>query len=45
MFYDIYLHTLCYYICCLLGMYEMHLTLFLKAGCDGTIKDLENAKM
>jgi hypothetical protein len=35
MFYDIYLYTLCYYICCLLWrMYEMHLALFLKAGCD-----------
>jgi hypothetical protein len=34
MFYDIYLYTLCYYICCLLWrMYEMHLALFLKAGC------------
>jgi hypothetical protein len=32
---DIYLYTLCYYICCLLWrMYEMHLTLFLKSGCD-----------
>jgi hypothetical protein len=37
MFYDIYLYTLCYYICCLLWrMYEMHLALFLKAGCDNT---------
>jgi hypothetical protein len=35
MFCDIYLYTLCYYICCLLWrMYEMHLALFLKAGCD-----------
>jgi hypothetical protein len=35
MFYDIYLYTLCYYICCLLWrMYEMHLALFLKTGCD-----------
>jgi hypothetical protein len=35
MFRDIYLYTLCYYICCLLWrMYEMHLALFLKAGCD-----------
>jgi hypothetical protein len=34
MFYDIYLYTLCYYICCLLWrIYEMHLALFLKAGC------------
>jgi hypothetical protein len=34
MFYDIYLYTLCYYICCLLWrMYEMHPTLFLKTGC------------
>jgi hypothetical protein len=32
---DIYLYTLCYYICCLLWrMYEMHLTLSLKSGCD-----------
>jgi hypothetical protein len=32
---DIYLYTLCYYICCLLWrMYEMHPTLSLKAGCD-----------
>ena len=29
---DIYLYTLCYYICCLLWrMYEMHLALFFKA--------------
>ena len=29
---DIYLYTLCYYICCLLWhMYEMHPALFLKA--------------
>jgi hypothetical protein len=29
---DIYLYTLCYYICCLLWrLYEMHPTLFLKA--------------
>jgi hypothetical protein len=35
MFYDIYLYTLCYYICCLLWrMYEIHPALFLKAGCD-----------
>jgi hypothetical protein len=35
MFYDIYLYTLCYYICCLLWrMYEMHPALFLKTGCD-----------
>jgi hypothetical protein len=32
---DIYLYTICYYICCLLWrMYEMHPTLFLKTGCD-----------
>jgi hypothetical protein len=32
MFYDIYLYTLCYYICCLLWrMYEMHPALLLKA--------------
>jgi hypothetical protein len=32
---DIYLYTLCYYICCLLWrMYEMHPTLSLKVGCD-----------
>jgi hypothetical protein len=32
---DIYLYTLCYYICCLLWhMYEMHPTLSLKTGCD-----------
>jgi hypothetical protein len=32
MFYDIYLYTLCYYICCLLWyMYEMHSALSLKA--------------
>jgi hypothetical protein len=35
MFCDIDLYTLCYYICCLLWrMYEMHLALSLKAGCD-----------
>ena len=35
MFYDIYLYTLCYYICCLLWrMCEMHPALFLKTGCD-----------
>jgi hypothetical protein len=35
MFYDIYLYTLCYYICCLLWhMYETHPALFLKTGCD-----------
>jgi hypothetical protein len=35
MFRDIYLYTLCYYICCLLWrMYEMHPALSLKAGCD-----------
>jgi hypothetical protein len=40
-YYDIYLYTLCYYICCLLWrMYEMHPTLSLKArvwqsgGCE-----------
>jgi hypothetical protein len=32
---DIYLYTLCYYICCLLWrMYEMHPDLSLKPGCD-----------
>jgi hypothetical protein len=32
---DIYLYTLCYYICCLLWrMYEMHPALSLKSGCD-----------
>jgi hypothetical protein len=32
---DIYLYTLCYYICCLLWrMYEMHPALFLKSRCD-----------
>jgi hypothetical protein len=32
---DIYLYTLCYYICCLLWrMYEMHPALSLKTGCD-----------
>jgi hypothetical protein len=32
---DIYLYTLCYYICCLLWrMYEMHPSLSLKSGCD-----------
>jgi hypothetical protein len=37
MFCDIYLLTLCYYICCLLWcMYEMHPALFLKTGCDTT---------
>jgi hypothetical protein len=31
-YYDIYLYTLCYYICCLLWrMYELHPALFLKA--------------
>jgi hypothetical protein len=34
MFYDIYLYTLCYYMCCLLWcMYEMHPALLLKTGC------------
>jgi hypothetical protein len=34
MYYDIYLYTLCYYICCLLWrMYEMHPALFFKTGC------------
>jgi hypothetical protein len=34
MIYDIYLYTLCYYICCLhWRMYEMHPTLFFKTGC------------
>jgi hypothetical protein len=33
-YYDIYLYTLCYYICCLLWrMYEMHPALSLKTGC------------
>jgi hypothetical protein len=32
---DIYLYTLCYYICCLLWrMYEMHPALSLKFECD-----------
>jgi hypothetical protein len=32
---DIYLYTLCYYICCLLWrFYEMHPALFLKSWCD-----------
>jgi hypothetical protein len=32
---DIYLYTLCYYICCLLWrMYEMHPALSLKPECD-----------
>ena len=35
MFYDIYLYTLCYYMCCLLWrMYEMHPALSLESGCD-----------
>jgi hypothetical protein len=35
MFCDIYLYTLCYYICCLLWrMYEMHSALSFKTGCD-----------
>jgi hypothetical protein len=34
---DIYIYTLCYYICCLLWrMYEMHPTLSLKTGCDSS---------
>jgi hypothetical protein len=34
MFCDIYLYTLCYYICCLLWrMYEMHPALSFKTGC------------
>jgi hypothetical protein len=34
-YYDIYLYTLCYYICCLLWrMYEMHPALSLKFRCD-----------
>jgi hypothetical protein len=37
-YYDIYLYTLCDYICCLLWrMYEMHPALFLKTGCDNCI--------
>jgi hypothetical protein len=38
-YWDIYLYTLCDYICCLLWrMYEMHPALFLKTGCytDGS---------
>jgi hypothetical protein len=32
---DIYLYTLCYYICCLLWrMYETHPALSVKTGCD-----------
>jgi hypothetical protein len=32
---DIYLYTLCYYICCFLWhMYEMHPAFSLKSGCD-----------
>jgi hypothetical protein len=32
---DIYLYTLCYYMCCLFWrMYEMHPALSLKTGCD-----------
>jgi hypothetical protein len=42
MFYDIYLYTLCYYICCLLWrMYEMHPALFLKTGCDNHLVSIE----
>jgi hypothetical protein len=38
---DIYLYTLCYYICCLLWrMYEMHLALFLKVGCDKLLRNI-----
>jgi hypothetical protein len=38
MFYDIYIYTLCYYICCLLWrMYEMHPALFFKTGCYRTL--------
>jgi hypothetical protein len=34
---DIYLYTLCYYMCCLLWrIYEMHPALSLKSGCDGS---------
>ena len=43
MFYDIYLYTLCYYICCLLWrMYEMHPALFLKTGCDSKYVFISN---
>jgi hypothetical protein len=42
MFYDIYLYTLCYYICCLLWrMYEMHPALLLKTGCDKIVVSAE----
>jgi hypothetical protein len=46
---DIYLYTLCYYICCLFWrMYEMHLALFLKvrvlqSPCMPTSKVSRNA--
>jgi hypothetical protein len=34
---DIYLYTLCYYICCLLWhMYETHPALSVKTGCDSS---------
>ena len=40
MFYDIYLYTLCYYICCLLWrMYEMHPTLSLKARVTEVVSE------
>jgi hypothetical protein len=42
MFYDIYLYTPCYYICCLLWrMYEMHPALFLKTGCDSMTRQCQ----
>ena len=39
MFYDIYLYTLCYYICCLLGACMRCTRLcFLKPGCDNRLR-------
>jgi hypothetical protein len=40
MFCDIYLYTLCYYICCLpWRMYEMHPALFLKTGVTEVVSE------
>jgi hypothetical protein len=38
---DIYLYTLYYYICCLLWrMFEMHLALFRRTGCDNGMQPI-----
>jgi hypothetical protein len=45
MFYDIYPYTLCYYMLSSWRMYEMHLALFLKAGCDSQAGSGEQAAL